>query len=380
MAKLHLKNKINTKNIPENVESIILENITDIPECAFFNCRNLKNIEFINCDIKTIGKKAFKNCYNLSSFHFSENIEKIEDQAFENCINLNLDNFPICEYGTSVFQNTYLGKKITIPNIDFIPEKMFKDCKFVEEIQFLKNTKTVNEQAFKNCKNLKKVTWNDIEVIKREAFAYCHILNLTIDYPMKKIEHFAFSDMDDIKKLEIKINIKLDKAFVNTCPSELYICDAVKKIPMFFCELNSAKSIRIPEKLTFLGSHFYSHTKLPEIVFPVTQTVEEFMFFYSKATKITIPEGVKEIKDNAFNQCKKLKELYLPSTLKKMGKNCFLSCNEDIEVFFNGSEEKFKSLFKNAEDIPKNVNYFSVDDFLNKGKTFKEINKLFLEK
>lgn len=64
-------------------------------------------------------------------------------------------------------------------------------------------------------------------------------------------------------------------------------------------------------------------------------------------TDCTVPEGVTEILDTAFANCKKLKKVELPNTLRKIGEKAFLNCMRLASVNFpEGLEEIHIAAFK----------------------------------
>ncbi|MBE5927906.1 MAG: leucine-rich repeat domain-containing protein [Lachnospiraceae bacterium] len=61
--------------------------------------------------------------------------------------------------------------------------------------------------------------------------------------------------------------------------------------------------------------------------YPVT-AIETYAFAATAVKKVTLPEGLVEILDNAFMECKMLEEVVLPSTLKFIGVESFLQCDK----------------------------------------------------
>ena len=52
-------------------------------------------------------------------------------------------------------------------------------------------------------------------------------------------------------------------------------------------------------------------------------------YYVSSLTKVTLPEGLETIGDNAFASAPGLSEINLPSTLKSIGERAFMNCNID---------------------------------------------------
>lgn len=69
-------------------------------------------------------------------------------------------------------------------------------------------------------------------------------------------------------------------------------------------------------------------------------------------TSITIPEGVKEIGDNAFSLCSSLTSITIPEGVTKIGDNAFQSCNKLISITIPESViEIGKSAFSYSQTI-----------------------------
>ena len=69
--------------------------------------------------------------------------------------------------------------------------------------------------------------------------------------------------------------------------------------------------------------------------------------FYRRAdiVELHLPNGVEEIGERAFCFCHNLKKLYMPSSVKRLGKNLFYGITK-TEVIFDGTEEEFLTLAK----------------------------------
>ncbi|AKN34126.1 leucine rich repeats containing protein [Clostridium carboxidivorans P7] len=71
----------------------IPEGITEIPEKAFYRCKNLKKVS-LPSTLKNIGKEAFAFCYELTEINFPENLEKIDSRAFAWCSKIDIEHLP----------------------------------------------------------------------------------------------------------------------------------------------------------------------------------------------------------------------------------------------------------------------------------------------
>ncbi len=86
-------------------------NITVIPDSAFYGCDNLENITIPN-GVKTIEDNAFRSCDSLTSVRVPDSVKSIGDDAFTYCLNLTSISVPEgCDIDDKAFE--YTNAKIT---------------------------------------------------------------------------------------------------------------------------------------------------------------------------------------------------------------------------------------------------------------------------
>lgn len=123
---------------------------------------------------------------------------------------------------------------------------------------------------------------------------------------------------------------------------------------------NSLKKLILPETVTTSGCLDYN-TSLTYVYLPSSlRKIEDGAFAYCTAlAQLRIPEGVREIGMSAFYGCRKL-NLYVPSSVKKIGKNAFGSGKADrIKMLYcvkNSTAHKFAKKNKIPFTlVPKNA-------------------------
>lgn len=89
------------------------------------------------------------------------------------------------------------------------------------------------------------------------------------------------------------------------------------------------QSITFPKGVTFIPKFFFENCKsLKSIAIPDTvKKIEEYAFRGSGLTDIIIPEGVDTILDFAFSDCKDLKSVTLPESINIIGQSAFAGCS-----------------------------------------------------
>ena len=116
-----------------------------------------------------------------------------------------------------------------------------------------------------------------------------------------------------------------------TIPSQLesmpeYTVTAIKKDAF---KGSTLQSVTIPDSVTAIGANAFNGCRsLTEVKLPSGLTALESGIFYDCTTlqSIDIPSGVESIGTNAFNNCKALTEVDLPSGLTKIYGNAFSGC------------------------------------------------------
>ena len=175
---------------------------------------------------------------------------------------------------------------------------------------------------------------------------------LTIPSNVKKIGYGAFSNVEGLKTIIIPGTCKIigEKAFANNKTLEkVIIQDGVEIIDKgAFMDCNNLTTVEMANSVTELGDlSFYFDDKLNNI--NLSKGLKNMGIYALHATsieEIEIPEGIREIKNNAFSKCKKLYKVVLPESLEKIDANAFLYCNNLTNIEINENNKNFK--FKNG--------------------------------
>lgn len=108
---------------------------------------------------------------------------------------------------------------------------------------------------------------------------------------------------------------------------------------------SNASKITLPESLVNISNNaFYGSTSLREINIPnsVTQIGSSAFQNCTALTTVnidTINSGLNSLGNNAFYKCRSLKELRLPYNLKSIGENAFSACTSLTTITFDGYKE-----------------------------------------
>jgi hypothetical protein len=139
----------------------------------------------------------------------------------------------------------------------------------------------------------------------------------------------------------------------------------------FYLNLTAATGDVSGDASTVTFSRFQN--SLYRIIFPSTMTIipEGCLSGCSNLESVKIPEGVTEIKAEAFNNCQKLTTVNLPSTLKTIGNKAFYLCHNILslripEGVTNIGKEAFREcLHLTSIVLPSTLAYIGDDAFSN---------------
>lgn len=156
--------------------------VTNIGKRAFSNIPTLKTISVPN-SVKTIGLSCFVMCTGLTEAKLPARLEKLENSLFKGCRSLT---------------------KVTLPqNIDMIDTGTFEDCKALAHIDLPQSVTTIGQNAFKNTALTEVPVTTNLKLIDSNAFEGCNGLT-SVSLPASvQVEQEAFKNCKNLKKATI---------------------------------------------------------------------------------------------------------------------------------------------------------------------------------
>lgn len=149
----NIANALKSNSSFNNVEVDIskLEGITEIPESAFKDVKNLGSIS-LSDKVTKIKKEAFSGCSSLSDIRFSNGLTDILDGAFSNCSALTLvmlSSEKLTNIGTNAFSGcSSLVSIILSASLTKICDDAFSNCTKLANVEYLGKTNSIST----NCK------------------------------------------------------------------------------------------------------------------------------------------------------------------------------------------------------------------------------------
>ena len=336
----------------------IKSGVTSIENYSFTRCGQLKSI-IIPDTVTSIGEHAFNECESLTEIEIPDSVTEIGNEAFNECSKLESVTLSsgISEIPYGTFWNCEALKSITIPDsVEKIGNYAFYCCNSMSSVTFSKNLKSIGKNAFADCASLKSVMLYDgLLNIGESAFAHCTSLSeVNVPDSVETIGNNAFYDTkfadsmtDDFVVLGNGILYSYHGSSETvTIPENVrIISDSV------FENNETIKSVVLPENLKSIGeSAFKGCTSLSDINIvdsieyvgfmafaqtPFLKTQKDdavifgkcFYYYQGDEESFEIPEGITSISKYAFEFHFNLKNVTLPSTLKKIGYGAFVGCS-----------------------------------------------------
>ena len=393
--------------------SIMIPNsVTSIGDGAFSGCNNLKSIIIPN-SVTSIGFSAFSRCSNLTSLKLyckevgswfdglesiselivGEEVEYIEGGQFDTSIWYHNQQNGLIYIGnilykykgslsttskviikdntTSISSNAFISNKeltsITFPaSLKRIGNNSFAGCTNLTSITLPEQMEKIGDNAFSGCDNLTLVTLNSNLLVSKDrsngyqssresAFSKCfgsQVTSYILGNTITRIGENAFLGCDKMTSIIMSKNIKeigrmafsnctaLQKVIVPDIASwcdvnyNYYSGQGNQSNPLFYAqhlfsdENTEISELKIPEGVTNIGNIAFINCKnITSVTFPSTlKTIGNMAFIYCDGlTSIDIPEGVTEI-NASFWGCTNLTNVKLPTSLTKISSSAFNDC------------------------------------------------------
>lgn len=186
---------------------------------------------------------------------------------------------------------------VVIPDdVVHIGKKAFENKERIEEVILPQNLKTIGNQAFARCKNVRMVLPQGLTTIGIQAFFLCYRFNSPLPQGLTSIGDGAFYCCD------------LKEAVL---PQGL---EEVK----FFSGCRNLSSVNIPDSVKIIGVCAFNNC--------------------SSLKSIIIPNSVIYIKDGAFSGCENLKSIFIPKSVQIIGDEAFKEC-KSLSIYCEGEPQ-----------------------------------------
>lgn len=334
---------------------------------AFVDCKKLKNIIFPS-SINYIGDYAFHNCISLECMDLPKSLFYIGDGAFdceghavlgersdrrERPIRITIpesveviNGNPFC--ANSIIESENQRFKV-IDNVLYSSDGkvLISYCASMDEFTIPVGVVRIGKGAFRN-RSIKKINFpNTLEIIEEEAFRSTRLKEICFPESLKEIQEKAFEwCYFQSGKISFPYNIsQID-------PEAFQFGWYVKIIRVPKGRVEYYNSI-IPE---WMSNQIVDEDVLYENGLYLNTERTEIISAYGLNEKIEIPNGIKRIRDHAFDGIYRIEKISLPNTLKDFSIDIF-ECETTIDKICVpvGYKSFFASKLPDFEDIIEEI-------------------------
>ncbi|KAK8841588.1 hypothetical protein M9Y10_027213 [Tritrichomonas musculus] len=327
--------------------------VTSIFSNSFKSFKSIESIE-LPSELRFIDSFSFNFC-SIERMTLPSTIEKFNEDWQTNLDGPDIIRiFPHKQQNIVYYNNSFiLGKSDTKSDIFDVLIFAHKNITNAIIPSFIKR---IESDAFKDCKQLKSVSFSDdSQLTEIGNFSSCPLKQIKIPQKVQHIRYHAFFNCLKLKKVEFSDGSELKSigygafgftnierivvpphvtqielyTFLNTKRVDFHENSELKEIQDSAFLSSKIKRIRIPSSVTKIGCSAFMKCKfLEKVDFSFDsklKMIQEKAFFASGLKSFSIPSSVVHIEAGAFSFCSKLKivEIQSDSHLWKIEKNTF---------------------------------------------------------
>ena len=265
---------------------------------------------------KRISRNLFRALSSLQSIILPEGITEIGSMSFLCCTALTSVTFP--------------------STLTSIGDEAFQSCTALTEVSLPSQVQTIGSRAFSKCTSLRTLTARQgLRVIDEFAFEGCTALAaLNLSSGLRHIENYAFMSCTALQGVSLPTGLKYVgcQAF-SGCTALEWVSGymAADTIDSYaFDECPSLRSVGLSQGSTkYIGYNAFAQCKaLREVNLPSTLRLiaGEAFLGCDSIESLTLPASLDSIGEMAFRHCRGLKSLRFLSSNVRMGKHAFAEC------------------------------------------------------
>ena len=310
------------------------ENVESIPDKILSESQLYITSITIPASVKTIGKESFTGCSQLTSVVW--NATFCGD-------NTNADDAPFYTMRQKITSFTFGDK------VEFIPSYLCYQMTRLAEVTIPASVLSIGNHAFDGCTKITNIVVpNDVTTLGEYAFANCGLTSATIGNNVSSIGKYAFMGNESMSAVyneavtpqSITANVFSD---VNLPGCDLYVPESSISA---YKNANIWKTFKSFTPICRLGSgtdggiNWY-HSCSGHLSISGTGAMPDYTRVESIPTapwrsggavqdhtilSAEVSDGITNIGDNAFYNCRDMAQVYIPNSVKTIGQSSFYGC------------------------------------------------------
>lgn len=307
---------------------VIGDGVTSIPNRAFQAMRNIKTVKLGN-SVQSIGESAFNTCYSLEKINIPASVVTIGKDAFYQCYSLETVEFSkngkLKEIGENAFRRSGITAFSDNQNLVSIGSRAFSECGALRFVKLPDSLETLGSYAFAECESLSWFYVGRVQNMGEYVLDKSRNLEYVELHTPAEYEN-VYDGFDYCKKLKCVAlggNWEVLDGFCKGCPelTTVVLPNSIKKIwGSSFTQCPKLTNINLPDSLEYIGNDVLSETAIKGVILPDSVTTVGSDAFYRcpELHYFVGGEKLESIGDYALSGCPKLETVHLGGT-KKIG-------------------------------------------------------------
>ena len=290
------------------------EGITAIAPYAFSANRGVTKLVLPE-SLRRIGEGAFWGCSGLAQVRFPSSAIALGARAFEKCTGLRSVSLHASSAGDAAFARCLSLERAEITGLSVLGKRLFEGCGNLEEC-LCGAVSGVEGYCFSGCGRLESFNLRQAKEIGSYAFQDCDMLEeITLDDHVLVRPH----GFEDCGRLE-RVILAGCQGSLELCEYAFSGCTALSRVvlqgqPWELCTYRDILSERLPETVRLI---FHSALSCFDV------EKEEILCAYRGLGRILrIPEGIRQIRAEVFQDRLMLEQISIPETVEYIGARAF---------------------------------------------------------
>lgn len=343
--------------IPDKIEK---KPVTKIESNAFKNFKNLKEL-ILPASITTIGTNILTGCSNL---------EKLTVPFTEEASYLKYF-FGGMEEGTKIPES--LSFICIADGVEKIYSDAFYGIDTIEELVIPQSVKEIGPRAFKNCINLRSVTFiGDLALTKLDTTSFD-------TERLIEVEVIDDNTYDSVIKPIIIVNNLVSQAYknffedvygrntiLNIYKEEMIVNDFLVSDAKLIKYLGNNTEITVPDNVVSIERYAFANNKDLRKVYLSSsiKIINSYAFMNDiNLEKVIFNDKLEIISDGAFDGCKKLNDIIITPNITNIGMEAFANCQALSNITIPNNVVNLGSyVFRNPNPLLKITVEFKVSE------------------
>ena len=327
--------------------SVSLPNtLQEIAEAGFSDCSSLTTVT-LPSSLKKIGRFAFQSCDNLQELTipasvqeigmnafctFSDNFKKLTITDLSAWCNIEMEGI-ILTAGTVYLNDKPLTDLVIPENVKIIKPYVFDGFKSITSVHIPANVDSIGYDAFKGCTSITKVSADDVASWCGIHFGPTTLINdvlLNLSNPVYYSENLYIGG-SSINELTIPEGVDSigSCAFINLKTlTKVSLPSTLKYVgPNAFQECINLRIADVTSIQDYCQIEFASLNSNPFQDYIVNRAFTWMLvngnYVHDGNRVLCIPDGITEVKANAFANVDPTETVVIPSSVTKIGENAF---------------------------------------------------------